>query len=276
MKKAIIDADSLIWVAAYHLKEMEPDLLGIQACHAKVDQQLAAVLNRVGATHWMAFVGSCKSSSTFRHKLAQNRAYKGSRPSKPDFMKVWEAPIRAYVCNVKGFHVCEGIEADDAVRVMMEEHPDAVLCCTDKDLKQVTGQHYNMQKKVFYSITADEAAYNLYWQMLVGDTSDNIEGIPGIGPKTADKLLAGIPAQKLRYAVLYKFCEYYGEYMGTARFWETFALVRMLGRNEAEAYGFSPPQVWNSWMPQMSEMEDAGIPALDAGATAEDLLGSLS
>lgn len=267
MQKAIIDADSMIWVTAYHLQDVEPDFLGLQKCHEKFMTHLSYTLNAVRATHWMGFIGDEKSSDTFRHKLATFKPYKGQRPAKPDFMKNLEEPIRDYMINVLKMHTCPGMEADDAVRIMMEEHPDAILCCVDKDLRQVPGRQYNMQKKTFHDISFDEAQYSLYYQMLIGDTSDNIAGIPKCGPKTAEKILQGIPAHKLRYAVLFKYIEHFGEYDGIRYFWENFQLVRMLCKSQCERHKFVIPTVWNEWSPVMVEEQPQ--------ADAEELLGGL-
>jgi 5'-3' exonuclease len=49
--------------------------------------------------------------------------------------------------------------------------------------------HYNWVKKTIYFTTEAEGLKNLYGQLLTGDKVDNIPGIKGVGPKTAEKIL---------------------------------------------------------------------------------------
>ena len=54
---------------------------------------------------------------------------------------------------------------------------------------QIAGIHYNYVKKEWQEVSADEATINLYRQILVGDRSDNVPGLPKVGEVTAEKII---------------------------------------------------------------------------------------
>ena len=94
--------------------------------------------------------------------------------------------------------ICEGFEADDRVVQLKQLHPEKyVLCAVDKDvLGAVAGKHYNYYKSAIYKIkrkwvevTDYEAFVWPFKQVLMGDTTDNIKGCPGIGKVKAAKAL---------------------------------------------------------------------------------------
>ena len=64
-----------------------------------------------------------------------------------------------------------------------------VIATLDKDLNMITVWHYNWTKDEKYWVTEDEGDNFFYIQLLTGDSVDNIKGIKGVGPKTAEKLL---------------------------------------------------------------------------------------
>jgi len=97
--------------------------------------------------------------------------------------------------------VCEGYEADDKVVQLKQLYPEKyVLCAVDKDvLGAVSGKHYNYYKSALYKIqrkwvevTDYEAFLWPYKQVLMGDSTDNIKGCPGIGKVKAAKALADL------------------------------------------------------------------------------------
>ena len=88
--------------------------------------------------------------------------------------------------------LCEGYEADDALGIEATKDKNTVICSLDKDLLQIPGKHYNWVKKEFKTITPDNGLLAFYTQTLVGDTSDNITGVVGIGPVKAGKALNGL------------------------------------------------------------------------------------
>ena len=92
------------------------------------------------------------------------------------------------------------MEADDLVSIWAHEALDRkeeyVICGIDKDLLQIPGHHYNYGKDTWQLINEEEALHNLYIQCLTGDNTDNIPGLKGIGPKKAQKILAGVPLSR--------------------------------------------------------------------------------
>ena len=72
----------------------------------------------------------------------------------------------------------------------------------------------------------------LWTQMLMGDSTDGIQGIPKVGPKTADTWLQNIPNDDMPVFVLNKYIEKFGYAEGISKFAETFKLVYMLKSKE--------------------------------------------
>lgn len=76
----------------------------------------------------------------------------------------------------------------------------SIIAGIDKDLDQIPGWHYNWELvrsgKVIreakkYYVSDLEGLKKFYYQLIVGDPTDGIKGIPGKGPKAAEKLLSG-------------------------------------------------------------------------------------
>ena len=96
----------------------------------------------------------------------------------------------------------DGFEADDVIatvgRAGAERGLDVFICTSDKDCRQLIGDRvhmYNLRKRQIFGrdellqdwgITPEQV---VDFQALVGDSVDNVPGVPGIGVKTAAKLL---------------------------------------------------------------------------------------
>lgn len=82
------------------------------------------------------------------------------------------------------------LEADDCIGILATSKPNTIVISGDKDFKSVPGRFYNYRKGELYEISVEEADKWHLYQTLIGDTADNYSGCPGIGEKTAEKLLA--------------------------------------------------------------------------------------
>lgn len=129
-------------------------------------------------------------STNFRNDIAVTLPYKGNRLSsaKPYYYDF----LREAICKRYNGIVVDGIEADDRIAIDATAHDNCVIVGIDKDLLQIPGVHYNYDKGKFLEIDEVTGWYNFFTQVLVGDVSDNIPGIAGIGPKKAATILAPV------------------------------------------------------------------------------------
>jgi DNA polymerase-1 len=82
---------------------------------------------------------------------------------------------------------CEG---DDAIGILATSLENTVIVSIDKDMKTISGAtYYDYGNDKFYKNTPELAEYFRYYQTLIGDTCDHYPGCPGIGDKTARKIL---------------------------------------------------------------------------------------
>ena len=129
-------------------------------------------------------------STNFRDNLATIKIYKGNRD--PLHKPHWYDEIKEYLKSVWDAQEVENLEADDILADLQESVPsseDSCIISTDKDLDQIAGWHYNWVKDQLYEVSVEQAIHNKYVQILTGDSTDNIEGIPGVGPVGAEKCL---------------------------------------------------------------------------------------
>ncbi|MBI9015261.1 MAG: DNA polymerase I [Clostridiales bacterium] len=140
---------------------------------------------------------------TFRHK--QFEAYKGTRTGMQDELRM-QMPIVKEVLDALGIHRMEiqGYEADDLIGTVAKHFGskkiNVKVVTGDKDALQLTDEHIQIlyaKKGQFLPYTEEmileefgvEPIKVIDFKGLAGDSSDNIPGIPGFGPKTATKLL---------------------------------------------------------------------------------------
>lgn len=124
-----------------------------------------------------------------RNAVAVTKIYKGNRTAeKPTYYK----DIRSFLVSACGATVADGLEADDAIGIALLLDPTSIVVSIDKDLLQLKGTHYNWVKDEITEVSERDAILNLYTQLLTGDATDNVPGLPGVGPAAASKILAGV------------------------------------------------------------------------------------
>ena len=121
------------------------------------------------------------------------------------------------------------MEADDLVSYYSyTDERKTIICSPDKDvLYQCVGMHYNYQKGEFLHTSPDDAIKFLWKQVLMGDSTDHIPGLPGVGDKTSTNWLK-TRTKDFEGFVLKKYIEKFGMIDGLFKFHETFRLVYML------------------------------------------------
>ena len=79
-----------------------------------------------------------------------------------------------------------GLEADDAMGIYATQYPGNIIISPDKDMKQIPGTLYNLDKTI--TISFEEGSKWHLIQTLAGDQTDGYGGVPGIGVKRATTL----------------------------------------------------------------------------------------
>jgi DNA polymerase-1 len=139
---------------------------------------------------------------TFRHKLYSD--YKANRPSMPEELAAQVEPLHALV-RAMGLPLLQvpDVEADDVIGTLAREAArlgmETVISTGDKDMAQLVDDHVtlvNTMSRTTLDSTAVEEKFGVTpsqivdYLALIGDSSDNIPGVPKVGPKTAAKWLA--------------------------------------------------------------------------------------
>lgn len=139
------------------------------------------------------FCFSGKSYNTFRYFIACEKEYKGNRNYKKDYREYDRKQsdffeIIKYFIQNHNTLIYQDLEADDIVSFLQNDK--TYIVSKDKDLKQISGYHYNFEKNDIYMISKDESYRNLMFQILTGDTTDNIPGVKGVGPVKANTIIS--------------------------------------------------------------------------------------
>ena len=189
-QKCFIDADSII----YRIAVTSDSVAQAKKYYDK------AIEDIVWDTASDEGVVAVKGVGNFRFQVAED--YKGQRGTSkvdPNVIKIRKA-VTEYAWSL-GHFKSDNCEADDVVSIWAQEAMEAgvhyVIAHIDKDIDMVEGWHYNFTKKKLYYIDEHEGFYKMCIQMLTGDATDHIQGLKGIGPKKAEKLLADVPTGKL-------------------------------------------------------------------------------
>jgi 5'-3' exonuclease len=187
---ALIDADVILYRAAW--KHEGDDFWD---CVESIDAMFDYIFFRTGSEEYIAFF---TGKDNFRKELAFTKEYKGNRKGRPK-PALFDA-AREYMTNAWGCVTVNGIEADDALGICQTEMDDDTIICTiDKDLQQIEGVHYNWNSDEIFEVSKEEAIYTKYIQILMGDSTDNIQGIPRVGEVKAIKILSKVKDEGCSY-----------------------------------------------------------------------------
>jgi DNA polymerase-1 len=195
----LVDGSSFLFRAFHALPPLTaPDGTPTGAIHGVIN--MLQKLRREENPDRMAVVFDAPGP-TFRDEIYP--AYKAQRPPLPDDLRVQIGPVHELV-RALGFPLLcvSGVEADDVIGTLMHQarqKGEPVLVATaDKDFAQLVTEGIRLVNTMSNTVldeAAIEAKYGITaaqfidYLTLVGDTVDNVPGVPGCGPKTAAKWL---------------------------------------------------------------------------------------
>lgn len=141
---------------------------------------------------------------TFRDDIYSD--YKANRPPMPDELRLQIEPIHNII-KAMGMPLISigGVEADDVIGTLAvqatEQQQPVIISTGDKDIAQLVNQHISLVNTMTDTVLDSEgvvAKFGIPPQLIIdylallGDKSDNIPGVPGVGEKTALALLQGL------------------------------------------------------------------------------------
>ena len=188
--RVVVDADSLLYRCGF-AAEQEPVS---HACH-NLKQQIASIKEVLACDNVELYI---KGKGNFRTEIAVSCTYKGTRENR---VPTHYPALRDYIKDVHGAKEVDGMEADDICSAILYEYhskdSSVVLAAMDKDLWNTPGWHFNYDPRKWTTeyVTVAEADYNFIRQLVTGDRSDNVPGLPRLAQSSVERLaLEGVRA----------------------------------------------------------------------------------
>lgn len=217
-KLVLLDGHSILNRAFYGV----PDLTTVQGLHTNAIYGFLNIMFKIideEAPDYLAVAFDVKAP-TFRHELYKE--YKGTRKSMPDELRE-QVPVMKEMLQAMGILIMEkpGLEADDILGTFakraQELDVEVALVSGDRDLLQIADEHIKIRiprtkggktqiddyyaKDVLEEYQVTPLQF-IELKALMGDSSDNIPGVPKIGPKTATGLMVEYGSLENIYAHL--------------------------------------------------------------------------
>jgi 5'-3' exonuclease len=172
------------------------------------------LLNLLDTVYCDQYLMAVKGPGNYRNFMYPE--YKLNRHADPNKQNHFVPVLRKLAVAQDYAIESDGREADDLMRIWAEQARAAgdsyIICSIDKDLKCIPGQHYLMHKKITITISEEEALRHYYQQLLKGDPTDNIPGVPRVGEVKAEKLLANLSKEEeFQECVVEQYLIAYGE-----------------------------------------------------------------
>ena len=196
----LIDGSSYLY-RAFHAMPPLTTSTGLPTGAVKgVTNMLRNLRNENPDSHYLAIFDA--KGKNFRHSIYKD--YKANRPPMPPELREQLAPLKS-ICNAMGMPVVEipDVEADDVIATLAvmgaKKGIPMIISSLDKDLMQLVEdplvKMVNTMNNKVYDVAGVQEKFGVHpdqiidYLALVGDTSDNIPGVPKVGPKTAVKWL---------------------------------------------------------------------------------------
>jgi 5'-3' exonuclease len=202
---SFIDGDPILYQAAW----------GRRLGDAKA-QVLRRIQESIEDTFADDYIIALGTSSNFRVDLYPDYKRSNSRVTAKSKLPDWFGELKEYLGEQPNIVKAVGMESDDLLRMWSFQAVEAgdpfVLCSIDKDLDCIPGLHYNSKYRKSYEVTPDEANAFYWQQILQGDSTDNIPGLPRVGPVKAKAMLAGLKTEEERQQrVIKEYQSVYGD-----------------------------------------------------------------
>jgi DNA polymerase-1 len=158
------------------------------------------------ATHASEMYVALSGENNFRYQVFPE--YKANRLTmdRPQYLTQCKDYLEQQYNAVRS----DGCEADDLLGIRQcEGIQQTIICSLDKDLRQIPGQHYSWEisggvvgknrwtkPAEFANVTREDGLKFFYYQLLIGDATDGLKGVSGIGKVKANRILDGLTTEQ--------------------------------------------------------------------------------
>lgn len=171
MTTVLVDGDIVAYRCAASCLRQGVCVDPVEIAQVRVNELMYRIVQETEATAYKVFIGG---EDNFRYSIYP--AYKANR--KDTTKPPWLEPCREQLIVEWQAVVVNGMETDDMLGI--EQREDTVIASIDKDLLMIPGRHYNFVKNEFYNVSEIDGLRHFWFQMIMGDRSDNIPGYDGI------------------------------------------------------------------------------------------------
>jgi len=231
----LFDADSLIFASCYRTRvdgEKPDDIYyrDLEDATDKYSEQFMKIINDIDEIYDVQSVLTFSGSAGNFRKLITPK-YKANRKKqeKPPLLY----PLHKYVKETYNSIQGAGLETDDLVAREWNNlqkkvgRENVLIVSIDKDYKQFPALIYNYNRKEVLDLTPEEALYNFYEQMIIGDTADNVNYFYGKGKAFAKKYLKDCKTKYQYTKKLYELFLKEHKGKGRQRYIECYNLLKL-------------------------------------------------
>jgi hypothetical protein len=181
------DTEEEVWSIGKVVSKLNPLVY-----QTSIKKQLRSLASKPGISEVVLCYGKGKN---FRFDVATINKYKGQRDpaSKPLYLQeacqfmLGLAGDTTYPCPISAYEF-EGVETDD-IMGWLQRVGETCIFSQDKDLRTIPGMYMDCKTESYINLSDWDADLWLYQQILMGDSTDNVYGIKGIGKAKSLKLL---------------------------------------------------------------------------------------
>lgn len=233
---ALVDGDTLAYLSFGYVRLLDEELEQIMETGSMSDHAIESyvgpaldkffdICNTISELIFASDIRIAVQSPGPKFRSQIYPDYKAHRQAPSQYSNTLVPELRRRLVDMGVATGSGTLESDDLLRIWYEElvrkGQRPIICAEDKDMQMIPGVHFRLKDNIFKSelltINKYEARMFFYTQLLTGDAVDNVKGVPKIGPKRAEGILAGLfEEEEFQQAVVDTYAGYFGENWRTA------------------------------------------------------------
>lgn len=225
----IIDGDSLLYPIVNPIKKEDGTIVD-KTHHQLIESTDSLFKTIIKATKPDEYIGYLSFGDNNKYRKAYNLEYKSNRKAKEVNPILYSNInfVKEYLFSKYNFNKVYDIETDDMVSITARRL-SGLIVGEDKDYLTVPCQFYNWKKKVYHSISKEQAIINLCKSLIIGDRADNITGLHGKGEKYIEKNV-NLKGDKNDFVTIFsEYLKYFNDYsQAIDEFYKNFKCLKVL------------------------------------------------